>query len=77
MCFVSFLSVPCFQFDVISKDLKHLINHSGVLLIFCFHFIKTICSNEDVHLTLPPHIFSVQVKSLNMLHHGSVGTGSE
>ena len=28
--------------------------------------------SEDVHLTLPPHIISVQVKSQSMLHHGSV-----
>ena len=28
---------------------------------------------EGVHLTLPPDIISVQVKSRNMLHHGSVG----
>ena len=27
---------------------------------------------EGVHLTLPPHIFSVQVKSQSMLHHGLV-----
>ena len=27
---------------------------------------------EGVDLTLPPHIFSVQVKSRSMLHHGSV-----
>ena len=28
---------------------------------------------ESVHLTLLPHICSVQVKSRSMLHHGSVG----
>ena len=28
---------------------------------------------EGVYLTLPPHIFSVQVKSRSMLHHGSLG----
>ena len=28
---------------------------------------------ESVHLTLPPHIISIQVKSRSMLHHGSVG----
>ena len=28
---------------------------------------------EGVHLKLPPHIISVQVKSLSILHHGSVG----
>ena len=28
---------------------------------------------EGVHLTLPPHIISIQVKSRSMLHHGSVG----
>ena len=28
---------------------------------------------EDVHLTLPPHIFSAQVKSRSMLYHGAVG----
>ena len=28
---------------------------------------------EGVHLTLPPHIISVQVKSWSMLHHWSVG----
>ena len=27
---------------------------------------------EGGHLTLPPHIISVQVKSRSMLHHGSV-----
>ena len=31
-------------------------------------------SLEGVHLTLPPYIFSVQVKSRSILHHGSVGT---
>ena len=30
-------------------------------------------SMEGVHLTLPPHIISIQVKSRSMLHHGSVG----
>ena len=30
-------------------------------------------SGEGVHLTLPPHIISIQVKSWSMLHHGSVG----
>ena len=29
--------------------------------------------DEGVHLTLPPHIISVQVKSRSMLHHRSVG----
>ena len=28
---------------------------------------------EDIHLALPPHIISVQVKSRSMLHRGSVG----
>ena len=28
---------------------------------------------EGVHLTLPPHINSVQVKSRSMLHNWSVG----
>ena len=28
---------------------------------------------EGVYLALPPRIFSVQVKSRSMLHHGSVG----
>ena len=28
---------------------------------------------EGVHLTLPPHTISVQVKSGSMLHHGLVG----
>ena len=32
---------------------------------------------EGVHLTLPPHIFSVLVKSRSMLHHGSVESSSE
>ena len=32
---------------------------------------------EGVHLTLPPHIFSVLVKSRSMLHHGAVGASSE
>ena len=27
---------------------------------------------EGLHLILPPHIFSVPVKSRSMLHHGSV-----
>ena len=27
---------------------------------------------EGVHLTLPPQIFSVQVTSWSMLHHGSL-----
>ena len=39
--------------------------------------IKTKIFKSDlykgVHLTLPPHIISVQVKSWSMLHHGSVG----
>ena len=30
-------------------------------------------SFEGVHMTLPPHIISVQVKSRSMLHHGSAG----
>ena len=41
-----------------------------------FHIIwqsKSILPMEGVHLTLPPHITSVQVKSRSMLHHGSVG----
>ena len=32
---------------------------------------------EGVHLTLPPHIFPVLVKSRSMLHHGSVEASSE
>ena len=32
---------------------------------------------EGVHLTLPPHIFSVQVKSRSMLYHWPVGASSE
>ena len=32
---------------------------------------------EDVHLTLPPHIFSEEVKSRSMLDHGSVGASSK
>ena len=31
---------------------------------------------DGVHLTLPPHIFSVQVKLRSMLNHGSVGASS-
>ena len=31
---------------------------------------------DGVHLTLPPHIFSVQVKLRSMLNHGSVGSSS-
>ena len=34
---------------------------------------RTIKNREGVHLTLPPHILSVQVKSRSMLHYGSVG----
>ena len=34
-------------------------------------FTKTL--SEAVHLTLPAHIISVQVKSRGLLHHGSVG----
>ena len=34
--------------------------------------LKTL-NNEGVHLTLPPRIISVQVKSRSMLYHGSVG----
>ena len=34
--------------------------------------LKTL-NNEGVHLTLPPRIISVQVKSRSTLHHGSVG----
>ena len=29
--------------------------------------------HEGVHLTLPPHIISIQLKSRSMLHHGSIG----
>ena len=32
---------------------------------------------KGVYLTLPPHIFSVQVRSLSMLHHELVGASSE
>ena len=28
---------------------------------------------EGAHLTLPPHIFSAQVKSRSMLYHGPMG----
>ena len=35
--------------------------------------IRVFTVIEAVHLTLPPHIISVQVKSRSMLHHGSVG----
>ena len=34
------------------------------------HIINNL---EDVHLTLPPHIISVRVKSRSMLYQGSVG----
>ena len=34
-------------------------------------------SIEGVHLTLPPHIISIQVKSRSMLHHGSVVASSK
>ena len=32
---------------------------------------------KGVHLTFPLHIFSVQVKSRSMLHHGSVSASSK
>ena len=35
--------------------------------------IRVFTVIETVHLTLPPHIISAQVKSRSMLHHGSVG----
>ena len=38
--------------------------------ITAFHSIAYF---EGVHLTLLPHIISVQGKSRSMLHHGSVG----
>ena len=46
-----------------------------------FHHVCTCVHHENidliegVYLTLPLHIFSVQVKSRSMLHHGSVGDG--
>ena len=41
-------------------------------LFVCFYLKHKMILLHCVHLTLPPHIFSVQVKSRNMLHHGSV-----
>ena len=35
-------------------------------------FVPNIVKIKGVHLTLPAHIISVQVKSQSMLHHGSV-----
>ena len=39
--------------------------------------ISRIESWKDVHLTFSPRIFSVQVKSWSILHHGSLGASSE
>ena len=36
------------------------------------NFHSHVVVTDGVHLTLPPHITSVQVKSRSMLHHGSV-----
>ena len=44
---------------------RHFTNVSN--LLSCYH------NGEGVHLTLPPRIIFVQVKSRNILHHGSVG----
>ena len=35
--------------------------------------MKTWLKTRGCYLTLPPHIIFVQVKSRNMLHHGSAG----
>ena len=48
-----------------------LLNICLILLINYFKLLTDI--QEGVHLTLPLHIFSIQVKSRSMLHHGSVG----
>ena len=42
-------------------------------LLFCPVIGNISQKEEGVHLTLPPHILSIQVKSRSMLHHGSVG----
>ena len=53
-------------------------NKRFVLIIFItmYYLFHRECEKkgvEGVHLTLPPHIISIQVKSRSMLHHGSVG----
>ena len=45
------------------------LNIQQFVLVKCNYLIY-----ESVHLTLPPHTISVQVKSRSMLHHRSVGT---
>ena len=53
-------------------------NKRFVLIIFItmYYLFDRECEKkgvEGVHLTLAPHIISIQVKSRSMLHHGSVG----
>ena len=52
-------------------------NERFALIIFktMYYLFDRECEKkgvEGVHLTLPPHIISAQVKSRSMLHHGSV-----
>ena len=42
-------------------------------LLFCPVNGSISQKEEGVHLILPPHVPSVQVKSRSTLHHGSVG----
>ena len=51
-----------------SSDLR--LNYENIASIKTTHV-------EGVHLTLPPHKFSVQVKSRSLLNHGSVRASSK
>ena len=87
----NFLIFPCEAFGFIIQKRKHHQQDNlrladlnicptlkNILLGTCL-VVKTYKKRgiEGIHLTFPPHILSVQVKSQNMLHHGSAGTSSE